>query len=166
MFEQIAERKQRIDTLWETLCGMQRGDVLTHEKAAEILGVGPPEKLYYEVVGYRLRRRLLKERGITLMSEPMIGYSLAMPDGHFERARDRNVRAARQMGDAHRTVAYLPLQDCDAVQAKKKYALEQITEAREKELRKQSQMMAFIMRPREPSVRPAKFDEEPRQETA
>lgn len=148
MWQQDEQTQESMGRAWELLGTKGRGDILTHEEASTAMGVGPPDPRYYNRME-RLRRRLEIERGISLISVSMTGYALCTPKEQLEATRDRVKRATRQLRKGRKTVASLPIEECSAPEQRAKFAMEEKLATAERSMRKESTLMAFLMRPRE-----------------
>ncbi len=150
MFERNQERHERVERLFEILCGMSRGDLLQHEEAEKVLGI-QRGNTYYAIMD-KLRRRMERESRPTLVTIGLVGYAVALPKEQLGFAQRRIVKARRQTTRAIRTVSALPVEECDPIVARAKFGMEETLAAREKELRKAALLSAQLMRPREPGV--------------
>lgn len=151
MFERNEERSERSEKLYKVLCGMSRGDLMKHEEAEQILGIKRGH-VYYGIMD-KMRKRLEKENRPTLVSVTIIGYELAYPKDQLMFARQRIVRARRQTSRAIKTVAALPIEECDPIVARAKFGMEETLAARERELRNSALLSSQLMRPRDPGVK-------------
>jgi hypothetical protein len=75
MFDVKAEITELVDTLYAVTENLDRGEILTHDVIAEVLGLMPHEGSWGHVVG-KVRRRLRRERGIATWFVRGIGYKL------------------------------------------------------------------------------------------
>jgi hypothetical protein len=75
MFEKSETIRRKSEKLWAVAARLDRGDVLTNEAIAGVVGVGPHEHPWPTVVA-KVRRRLLRERGIACLPEYGVGLRL------------------------------------------------------------------------------------------
>lgn len=97
MFDAREDIAEMVAELIEAARPLKRGEILAHETIVGILGVQPHIHPWQLCLG-KLKRRLEADRGITLWSEPGVGYKLCtiqeqlVIGGHI-----RQVRARRQV---------------------------------------------------------------------
>lgn len=75
VFERKREIDDAVDAVYALLERLNRGDVLKHERIRDIIGLEPHEGSWKQIM-HRVRRRLLKRKGITLWPIPGVGYEL------------------------------------------------------------------------------------------
>jgi hypothetical protein len=159
MFDSQPETTKAMNRAWKALERMERGEMFSHEDMAKAFGFDSRDKRYYQMAA-RLNRKLEKERGISLVSVPLVGYMLATAMGQLDYAKNRVIRAARQKRRARSTVMALPVEECQTqAEQKAKFHMEEKLAASEREDRKEYRLINFLMRPRDQMPRIQRDDE-------
>lgn len=162
MFAERRENRLAIERALRELEKLQRGSMFSHEDATRALGVGPPSDRYYDLMG-RIKNKLLKDRGIALECVPEEGYTLCLPKAQCEAARTQHIRGTRRIRKGYQIVSSLPDDECDAEVRKAKFGIEERLSHLEHEMRRQSQLMSFLLRPRERLCKPCDCDDKERE---
>lgn len=156
MFDKQPENQKAIERAWKIVEGRGRGELLAHEEA-EAAFAQPRGERYYRLID-RLKRKMEGERGISLISVPLVGYVLATPKEQLELARFRGIQAARRQRKGAGHARALPDEECSFVELRAKQAIEEILSRGERTMRTDAQRIAFLMRPSDTRPRIARDD--------
>lgn len=152
MFERNPENKRAIEAAWEIVKDRDRGELLKHEEAEKAFRVRRPADRYYTLIE-SLKSKMLKERGISLISVPLVGYELAVPDNQLALGLVRSKQAERRIRSGIKNVEALPPGECDFAQQRKRLGILDQMELSRRQIQTESQTIAFLMRPREQNPR-------------
>jgi hypothetical protein len=152
MFERNPRIKQITELIWTLLVPMKRGDILMHEQLQEIMGVEPHQHPWGLVIS-NVRRRMELERGITLISELMVGYKLASPDEQLREGPRRVRRAKNQLVRGARSVDVLPAAELSFHQQCRKVTISQELNQTLASMKREERLVSFLLRPHEAEPR-------------
>lgn len=163
MYDKKPENEKAIEGAWLAVADRERGELVSHDDLCRAFGsptlyTDGPQRYYALVDG--LKKRLEEERGISLVSVPMVGYALATAKEQLGLARFRATQAARRLRKGARHAGSLPDGDCSFTELRAKQAIEERLSQAERSMRGEAQRLAFLMRPREQRPRIAREDDD------
>lgn len=142
-----------VDAVYSLTNELGRGEILTHESIRGVLGVEPHEGRWDHVVG-RVRKRLLRERGVATWPETNVGYKLLTTKETLERLPHLRIRKARsQARRLQREVTSLPEANLTVHQRQRKAFLEDRIRDMKRTLRREQKVLAALLRPATPMPR-------------
>lgn len=106
MFETNARIAQMVESLYGACVSLNRGDILTRETIAEIVQV-EPNTAHWQYVVNRVRRRVERDRHISMMPVNEVGFQLLSIQEQIELAQYRERRANRQLRRGERSLKAL-----------------------------------------------------------
>lgn len=107
MFEAKEEITRMVGRLIKVAEPLKRGDVIGHEAIVEILGCQPHTEHWQLCIG-KLKRHMERVRGISIWSEPTVGYKLCTIQEQIEIGHTRKVWARRHLKKGIRSVEAVP----------------------------------------------------------
>lgn len=113
---------EAVDSVMQVLSSLNRGDVLLHEDAEQASGMARYSEHWGQLIA-KLKGRMLRERGIALVSLKEIGYKLATTREQNEDVPvNRMRRAAKQVARGINELSALPPQELTPDEQSKRVA--------------------------------------------
>lgn len=106
MFEANDEVTAMVGLLYDACDGLKRGDVLTRETIGSIVGVYP-NTFHWGYVVRQVRRRMERDRHISMMPVIEVGFSLCTIPEQIALGEYRQKRAGRQIRRGERSLKAL-----------------------------------------------------------
>lgn len=107
MFDEKPEITEAVDHVYSFMATLRRGDILTHEQVAGLIGGRPHEGSWDHIVG-RARKRLEAENGIATWYVYGVGYRLLTRAEQLELPQWRLRKGIRQIRKARKSLTALP----------------------------------------------------------
>ena len=143
-FDENKELKRAREKLLEFFSTKNRGELIKHEEIENLIGMKRSD-VYYSLVR-RVGELHQEARGISIISEPMIGYLMATHEQQLGLLGKRTRRAKRQLSKGTNSVYALPDNELSDHQRRVKSACVENGEKAIKALRHDQALQAYLMR--------------------
>ncbi len=143
-FDENKQLKKAREKLLEFFSTKNRGELIKHEEIEALIGMTRGD-VYYALVR-RVGELHQEARGISIVSEPMVGYLMATHEQQFGLLGKRTKRAKRQILKGTNSIYALPDDELSDHQRRLKNACVDNGEQAMKALRKDQALQAYLMR--------------------